>query len=814
MTGVLEVLVQALVWYAALGLVGLLALPLSAYMLRFLPDRGLAFARPVGLVIAGYAFWLLATLGVVQNDTGGVVVALLLLAGLSAWALWRGRGGTWRAAWLQQRRALPVMEMVFVLAFVLWVFVRAASPQASGTEKPMELAFIQSILRSASYPPADPWLSGYAISYYYFGYSMVAMLARLTGFGGTLAFNLASASWFAMTALAAYGLLYNLLHVRQHGLVGNPIHAAKLRAAALLAPLFLLVMSNGGGLLEVLHSGGVFWSGGQSRFWSWLNIPELVNPPTPPYTFTPERSGGIWWWRSSRVISDYGLDGGFHEVIDEFPLFSYLLGDLHPHVLAMPFVLLAAALALNVFRMLHEPEQQPFGWHWLRRPTFWLTALLLGALAFLNTWDWPMYLVLFGAAAALAGVSRASWHWGLVADFAVPVFALGLAGALLYLPFFLSFSSQAQGILPSLVFFTRGAHLWVMFGPLLLPIIAWLVAGWWRGPQPGRALGGGLLLAGALLLALLLLMLAFALLRLQVEPALAGIWGASSSAQLLAESLQRRLSAPGAWITLWLLLGLVIALLRREPQPGTLFENGWGADRFVLLLVMIGAGLVVFPEFFYLRDGFGTRMNTIFKFAFQAWVLWAVAAGYGAYAVLHWLAGARKFLYAAALALVVAASLPYGLFWVSSRFDAAAFGGFSLDGTALALAEQQAVEWLADAPYGVVAEAIGGSYTGYARISTHSGLPTVLGWPGHELQWRGGVQEMGTRQGDIEQLYRARNWEEAQNVIDRYNIRYIVIGALEQSTYRPDEELFRRNLQASFQNEGITIYTVSPSLDD
>ena len=94
-----------------------------------------------------------------------------------------------------------MVEILFFLAFAFLAFVRAGNPEIVGTEKPMELAFINAILRSPTFPPHDPWLSGYAISYYYFGYVMTAMLAKATGTLGSVAFNLMLALVFALSAV-------------------------------------------------------------------------------------------------------------------------------------------------------------------------------------------------------------------------------------------------------------------------------------------------------------------------------------------------------------------------------------------------------------------------------------------------------------------------------------------------------------------------------------------------------------------------------------------------------------------------------------
>jgi len=143
--------------------------------------------------------------------------------------------------------------------------------------------------------------------------------------------------------------------------------------------------------------------------------------------------------------------------------------------------------------------------------------------------------------------------------------------------------------------------------------------------------------------------------------------------------------------------------------------------------------------------------------------------------------------------------------------------GFSLDGKRdfylSAGDEMMAAEWLAKAPVGVMAEAIsetGGSYTTYNSISTFSGMPTVLGWVGHEAQWRGGYEEIGNRQADIRELYSTGKWERAQAIIDMYNIRYIVVGNTERNTYQMDQSKFDAHLVKVFDSQTVDIYEVKP----
>jgi uncharacterized membrane protein len=122
--------------------------------------------------------------------------------------------------------------------------------------------------------------------------------------------------------------------------------------------------------------------------------------------------------------------------------------------------------------------------------------------------------------------------------------------------------------------------------------------------------------------------------------------------------------------------------------------------------------------------------------------------------------------------------------------------------------EAAAIVWLRSAPDGVVAEAVGGSYSEYGRIAAYTGLPTVLGWPGHEVQWRGTAEPQGSRQDDIKVLYETGNWDQARPILQKYSVRYVVVGALERNTYAVEEDKFAAHLSAIFQQGEMHVYEV------
>jgi uncharacterized membrane protein len=235
------------------------------------------------------------------------------------------------------------------------------------------------------------------------------------------------------------------------------------------------------------------------------------------------------------------------------------------------------------------------------------------------------------------------------------------------------------------------------------------------------------------------------------------------------------------------------------------------------MLVLGGVLLILVPEFFFLRDQFGWRINTIFKFYYQAWLLLGLAAAFGTAWLLLSLRGIWHKAYSLGLVLLLGMALVYPVLSLWNKTNG--FNppdGYTLDGVAYFAAsspeDMAGIAWLRAAPPGVVLEAVGGSYSEYARVATLSGQPNVLGWPGHESQWRGGGEEMGTRQSDIELIYRSNNWEQVKQLLDLYDVRYVYVGPLERRTYRVSEAKFIQFLTPVFQNGQVSIYEVPQEL--
>ena len=592
----------------------------------------------------------------------------------------------------------------------------------------------------------------------------------------------------------------------------------------------------------------------------------------------------MWWWRASRVLADKdfaGLNIGV-QPIDEFPFFSFLLGDNHPHVLALPFVLLAIGLAFNLLlRQMNIGENASTngsnGTHLASARQWWnpagfaldndwllfiFSALILGALGFLNTWDLPIYLGLVVLAYGLGLVMvKGRLDRDMITRSIILGLGLGVLSGLLYTFFYLSFSSQAAGVLPYVFPPTRLPQYLVMFGTFIFLVTCFLLIylikqskendrviksalNWW-----GRIL---LICIGLYLVILLLIDLVLFLQKwLPGSTMLAtiqSVLGGLSLSQAFGASVSARLRNPWLVLMVSALLALVMAnmvsLLRRRSKPEDEGEVGdssphtFNSDPFVFLLIFTGLALTLIVEFVYLRDSFGVRMNTVFKFYYQAWVMLGCASAYGVWWVLNRLERpASRLLFLLGAIIVIGLGMVYPIMAIPSR--AADFSGtVNLDGASTVAKNNPddwaAIQWLDEnALDGIPAGSVpiileapsvppgGGSYTYEGRISAFSGFPSVLGWAVHESQWRGNYDEQGKREPDIATIYTSSDAQTTMDLLKKWDVSYVVLGSpelnyIQRLCSQPERgctlstalRKFERLLQPVFNQGQLTIYKV------
>ena len=295
--------------------------PLVMHALRALPSRGEMLAKPVGWFAYAFAGWAILHTGLVENQRGfdaGLGWAMVLLA--AAWLL---GSPSLRQFWKSRWRGVLTAELLFLAAFWGYLALRAHVPGVQATEAPANFALLNTAMRSDTYPPADAWLAGQHLVYYYFGHAAAALAATAAGIPRLLAFDLALANLFGLAVLGAFALGRELCALL-------PQISARLASAGGAAAVLLTLLS---GNLAAL----AYWSGRVADdpfFYQGLS------------------------WNATRIIRN--VEGGglppCHDPavrdcpITEIPVFTFLLGDLHAHALGLPLVLLAAIAAIAWWR--------------------------------------------------------------------------------------------------------------------------------------------------------------------------------------------------------------------------------------------------------------------------------------------------------------------------------------------------------------------------------------------------------------------------------------------------------------------------------
>ena len=686
-------------WWILLFGLGVVFAPLTFRLFPRFFDKGYAFSKIIGILIVSYVVWLLGSLKILQFVPEAVWLVVLLgvalnLKGLNP-TLRRVRGkGLWKIVLFE--------EFLFLLCLTAWSFIRGFQPDILGLEKFMDFGFVNSILRSRYFPPKDMWFAGETINYYYFGHLMTAVLTKLSGLDSAITYNLMVATIFALTFTAAFSLAGNLTYTSdgRHSRMVN-FKSGRLWLATGLLSAFLLTLSGN------LHT---LW-----------------------YFLTHRSFSDYWYPDATRFIVE--KFGALDNTIHEFPAYSWVVADLHGHMINIPTILLILALLLALCYSewsegsptnAREPETSS---RLFRRfaprndiGKFLLLALCLAVAFMTNSWDFPIYLLVAGLVLLRKGIKRTVVICG----------GLTASSILLSLPFHLNFQNIAKGI--ALVDF---------HSPFWMLLVLW----------------------------------GFPLFVTVSYFAFRKVVAADSQSALPKSAIRLR--------------------------------------SYITALLTVAWLLVLVPEIVYVKDIYihsYQRANTMFKLTYQSFIMFSLTGGY---IIVKTLSKLKKnlfhFVYAVAVFVLLIFVFIYPFYAIQSYYGLKIYQG--LEG--LKWFEKrypddyEAVSWLRKNIKGqpVILEAVGESYTDFARVSSNTGLPTVLGWPVHEWLWRGSYDEPGRRDEEVRKIYESADMEETKNLLTKYKVKYIFVGELERQKYIGlDEEKFAKIGEAVFKNEKTKIY--------
>lgn len=721
---------------------GLIGWPIATRVFGRFPDRGWGVAKLLGWLVCAYVAWLGASVKILSFTLPWCIAIVVGATVLTGTVVWWNRAilvAHLRAAW----RTMIAAEVMTLAGFTLFLLFRLNNPDLWqtywGGEKPFELAQLNAILRSAHFPPYDPWYAGGYINYYYWGGYLHAFAMKLTGVAPEVAFNIALPMTMALVWGAAFSV-GSALWMAVRSVPGRDGDAIKGGVAGALAVAFLGNLDGAGQVVQLLREGVPLGEIGQQ------------------FSF----------WQSARVIPG---------TINEFPFFSGLWADLHAHVIGLPFTILIIGIALSI--ALHWESKRFVGSEvalgarlrgvpWV---SLLLAALVGGALYCINTWDFPTAVVLIGLG-LLVGLRQAEPRWPVAATLAaIGAAAVAVMGYLLFLPFFQHFKTLYGAVAWTRHPSSLGDYL-IIFG-FFLAVITFGVATTHSLSDWPTTLSFNRQSTVIYSIALLATLVA-----------------------LLTRHIVLIVTLP--------LLGLLAVLwVRAERHPGR---------RMLYSYTLAGIGLTSVVEVVYLVDGLGggsERMNTVFKFYFQAWTLLALAAvGYVSLIMDRWtiLLPVFRKTFIVLVGLGILATLMYPVFGTQSRLLQrmppsplhAGLDGYAWMETGSVLSDYSnntdtgarvpfmddlaLIDWMNAHIRGtpVIAEASFGPYRGNgSRISSATGFPTIIGWESHESQQRDPTP-LPKRVEDVRTLYTSTAELPIRAVLARYRVQYIVVGELER----------------------------------
>ena len=701
-------------WWEILWIMGLVFMPVTARIFHGFDDKGWMHSKVLAIVICGYAEWILTSLKLIHFTTLSCIVITVLCGVISIAYSIHGKQKEifpWKQAKLIYRE-----EIIFFAVFLLWTYMAGFHPAAHGTEKYMDFGFMKSMMHSTTLPSEDMWYAGKAFNYYYGGQYFAVFLTKLTGTKVEITYNLMR----TMIAAFVFVLPFSLVRQMLKDKLGKRGRAWITDFGGILAGLSVSMSGN----LHYIIYGKIF---------TLLGIRE-----------------DYWFPSTTRFIGfDPPVTGD--ETIHEFPSYSFVLGDLHAHVINVFFV-------LAVLGILYAWIKRNSGKSWKQKEIF-LLGLFLGIFLFSNTWDFMIYYVVICGTLFFGNLKRylnstdmrTGIKWSVV-----QWIELLLTAVLISLPFHLQFKSvmvQGIGIVKIHTAFYQFCVLWAF--PLLicgLFVVSTLIKNRNFTNKKTR--------------------------NLFYKINVSDLYGVVLS-----------LCAMG------LILIPEIVYVRdiyekTAPRANTMFKLTYQA--YILFALMMSYVLVSF-----VTDRIRTLQKNKLNERHQKIRLPKVQIAFGGMAII--------LLVSTCGYLINATSNWFTGFPMKSKYQTLNATGYLEN----AIPEDAAaIRFLNKNITGqpTVLEACGDSYKDYDnRVSAMTGLPTVLGWYVHEWLWRNNLQEENERKADVETIYTSTDKTEVQELLNKYHVDYIFIGSCEYEKYGEINTEFLSSLGEIVFKEGKTI---------
>ncbi len=718
-------------WWVTLLLMGIAFQPLTLYLFRSFHDGGWMFAKTLSIAISGWLMWFLSSCHIMKFSRVNSIIVLVLCFVLNLvffYFVEKKKNRTMRFMdYYTPSRVCSMFsaEVIFFAVFIFWCYLKGINPDAYGTERFMDYGYMMTLSRTDYMPAEDIWLSGNGINYYYVGQYLMTYVTKVAGIGVEYGYNLAMMTLAAMGFSLPYSIGVNLMRI-----------CLKDRKKETYSPEDIAEMEQIGCVTR--EQGTPYWRPVLTGLFSGLAVAFAGNMHYPIYKFLypklqrltkAEEQYSYWFPDATRFIG-YQPDTN-DKTIHEFPVYSYVIGDLHAHVINTIFVLTILGILvgwlvsrkarMDAVRLTGECEA-PTMLAEVFHPAVLVCSFLVGLFHMTNYWDYPIYFVVCGAVILFSNLivyafKKEAW---ILTAYQAAVFVV--VGTLVSLPFTLSFDSISSRI-NLCDTHTTLYQLMVLWGLPTICVAVFFYTKWREERQRNRI----------------------------------GTKGAKDNRN-------------------W---------LRRFLESMTI------TDLFVLTIGLCAIGLVLLPEIIYVVDiysGAYKRANTMFKLTYQSFIMFGVAMSY----IIVRFVSIPRTMGQKCFGVVALCLFSSTLGYFNEAYTAW-FNGFysSLDASAFIeedcnAADAEMIDYINEniPEQSVILEMPGLSYTYFNRVSVFTGMPTVLGWQTHEWLWRSSGNfeypaVVTERHDDVIEIYTSTDRARVLELIEKYNIDYIYIGECE-----------------------------------
>lgn len=670
-------------------LIGAISIPVSSLVM----ENCYPFAKIVGILIPGS---IMLTLGLLFGLPFNRAISLIIILAYAA-----------VNAIIAKKRPIKTdlkkdvkYELIFFFMLLFWTYLIGFNPSTYGTEKFMDYGFMQKMLISSKLPPEDIWYAGENINYYYGGQFFAAFIAKTmlpVKTAAEYAYNMMRALIPALMFTGVFGLAEQMIKDKTKSSKKANIFAALSSAAVCFA--------------------------GNGHYIIYGLIKPIFGI-----------SNDSYWFPDSTRYIGFNPDVPTDHTIHEFPCYSFVLGDLHAHMIDIIFVILLISILYSFLKTKKEDLTVRDA---LRYPHLYFAGIIWGIMSSTNYWDFIIYIVIIGITIIAANILTQKRAKKIFKNIVIQIGITVVTGILMSIPFSLHFKGMFHGI-------GIAQHHTALYQLLVL-------------------------------------------------------WGFPFAVSIL----------------------FLICFFRSIHPIKEKLYSIQASDAFVFILSCCAMGLVLIPEFVYVRDIYeatDARANTMFKLTYQAFIIFGICVGY--IAAVLWNTH-KKWKKAAACIISAIQVIMLGYFFTSANAWFPEWGNTSMRKGIYALAfldepefieDKNAILWLKEkAENGeitkTIAEAPGDSYTAYERVSVVTGLSTPAGWKVHEWLWRDGYEKINSRSDEIDMLYQGTE-EEAKKIIKKYNIKYIFFGHQEREKYGEDRGIIIRRLGKVVYDNGTIILKV------